>query len=553
MDDLVFNNIKKVERAVENAKRQCMVWCKDIPIPSASVDGLIAPIGAHSYFQQCFIAVERALIEMAQRFSPIEWLWYLRRFPIIYANDLHVEKYSRSLAIILSAKSKKQVDSSLFNTQLNFPLNRSIADYILAFVAGSYTLADLHVLYGNASNETPFRAKLKSMPEPVYTESKRKANKIYDARAKRGSYGFTGTIPSQDEMSDTSNIFVLNREQPTYTNLPFFESVGLLTPVLTYYSPIEFNLKHVSNLYKSTNNGNGQWLTFETFGLMLLAGLLLPISLSAPEHSVNIAMYGYSVHERGDFIRDYWPAFNDLVLLFDSLFPEADLPKDFIGFIALLNYVEKLNISSYPILPGVLLATEGWIVIDHYELHARLLRLLQFPNLSGLIGNRRGLHFEDAIQDQINESAWKPSDKLRGMRQVHLTRHDGKKITDIDAIGEYKNRLLIISCKAFSFDHSKEDHLATKNARRRLDEAVSKWQAVKSELLATPIGQNYNFSQYTKIIAVVCIPNLIYTENELSLSYEVDDLRRAATAPEFIDWLHMWRRRKSFSSKHLRR
>ncbi|MBZ0303158.1 MAG: hypothetical protein K8J31_25650, partial [Anaerolineae bacterium] len=150
---------------------------------------------------------------------------------------------------------------------------------------------------------------------------------------------------------------------------------------------------------------------------------------------------------------------------------------------------------------------------------------------------------EDAIQSYIDASLWKPSDELRTMRQIHFIRRgdsENNQITDIDAIGESGNTLLIISCKAviFSIGQDIGQYHALKNARLRLDEAVLKWQAVKAELLASPIGGNYNFSHYSKIIAIVCTPNAVYTESDLSLSYEVSNLRKAATASEFISWLN---------------
>ena len=97
---------------------------------------------------------------------------------------------------------------------------------------------------------------------------------------------------------------------------------------------------------------------------------------------------------------------------------------------------------------------EHWIVIDHENVKDRLGQMLRFPNLGGGTGNQRGIHFEDAIQSYIDASPWKPSDELRAMRQVHLLRRgDGKnnQITDIDAIGESGDTLLIVSCKAVIF------------------------------------------------------------------------------------------------------
>ncbi len=324
--------------------------------------------------------------------------------------------------------------------------------------------------------------------------------------------------------------------------LPYFELRGLETPLFipTRYIPMQVPLKHISDLYNLTYNGNGQWLNQEVFDLMLLAGLILPISASAAEHSINIAMNGYSIHERGNFGRDYGPMFDELVSVIKSLFPGADLPDT---LVQLLNDMERLEIRAQPLLPGVILGDKKWIIVDHANVQTRLEMMLQFPALGGRTGNQRGFHFEEAIQSHIDASSWMPSDELRAMRQVHLVRRGDSRldmITDIDAIGESGDTLLIISCKAIIFSVGQDigEYDALKTARLRLDEAVLKWQDVKAELLESPIGQNYNFSRYSKIIAIVCTPNVVYTESELSLSYEVSNLRKAATAPEFIDWLN---------------
>jgi hypothetical protein len=542
MEKLVKADEKKIRKALEDAKKQSARWSRSVTRPTVSGDGLIDPVDAQPYLKQCLGAVENRLDEMAQRFSPVQWLWYLRRFPNIhYIEDVGFENYCLTLAIILSARSRCKDDSEQFDTQLSFPLTQSIANHVLEFVAGCYDLGDLHIKYGAAGREIPFRISSKRLPDPVLTESKRKAGKIFDAR--NGGYDLSGTIPSQRELPKKSKIYTVNKVYyPVAMTLPYFDFRGLSTPpfVPTYYSLSQMSLKHISELYNLTKNSNGKWLNREVFSLLLLAGLLLPVSANAPEHSINIAMYGYSVHERVDFVADYWTVFDELISVIKNLFPGADLPETPIHF---LLELEKLDTSPHPLLPGVLLSDGKWIIIDHANVKTRLEKMLRFPSLGGEIGMRRGFHFEDAIQSYIDASPWNPSDELRTMRQVHLIRRgDGKnnQITDIDAIGESGDTLLIISCKAVIFSVGQDigEYHALKNARLRLDEAVLKWQAVKAELLELPIGQNYNFSRYSKIMAIVCTPSVVYTESELTLSYEVGNLRKAATAPEFIEWLN---------------
>lgn len=536
---------KNIRKALEDAKKQNAIWCKHIIRPTVSGDGLIDPTDAKEYFKQCIKAVENGLVEMAQRFSPVQWLWYLRRFPSIhYVEDHGFESYSLTLASILSGKSQRKDNSNQFGVQFNFPLNHSIADYILAFVAGNYDLADLHIKYGAAAREIPFRIRAKRLPDPVISESKRKAGQIFDARME--SYGLTGTIPSKTELRQSSQMFVIHDVYyPIASSLPYFEFRGLETPpfIPSYYLIQPVHLKHISNLYRLTDNGNGQWLNYEVFSLMLLACLMLPISASGQEHSINIAMYGYSVHERGDFIRDYWPAFDNWVSEFKELFPNAILPDTWLHFIALLNGMETIEVSSHPIVPGVILGDTNWVIVDHASINTRLNKMLQFPSLGGETGNKRGVHFEDAVQSYIDASSWRPNDGLRAMRQLHLVRqgeNNQNRITDIDAIGASGDTLLIVSCKAIIFNVGQDigEYDALKTARLRLDEAVRKWQEVKAELLDSPVGQNFDFSRYSKILAIVCTPNVVYTESELSLAYEVSGIRKAATAYEFLEWLN---------------
>lgn len=531
---------KKIRKALENAKKQNAIWCKHINSPTISDDGLIDPIDAKQYFKECLESVENNLVEMAQRFSPIQWLWYLRRFPNLHLIEDHgFELYSLTLAKILSAKSQLKKNSEQFNPHFGFPLNRSTTTYVLEFVAGVYDLADLHSKYGIASREVPFRISTKHLPDPVFTEIKKQSGQIFDAR--NVGYDLTGTIPSQDDLPEKSQIYTIDKAYyPFFSLLPYFELCGLETPsiISSRYTMKSVYLNHISNLYHLTENGNGQWLNKEVFSLLLLAGLLLPIAASTPEHSINIAKYGYSMHKRCDFMIDLMHVFDELKSLIKRLFPDADLPDT---PTQLMNDMKTLDTNSHPIIPGVLLSNDTWIVVDHANVKTRLEKMLRFPSLGGEVGNQRGIYFEDAIQSYVDASYWKPSEKLKAMQQVHLIRQsDGTKITDIDAIGESGDTLLIISCKAIISTIRQDigEYFALKNARIRLDEAVLKWQDVKAELANSPIGQNYDFSHYSKIIAIVCTPNVVYTESELSLSDEVSGIRKAATAVEFLGWLN---------------
>jgi hypothetical protein len=107
MSELGNADQKKIRKALENAKQQSAIWCKPIAKPAASGNGIINPLDAQPYLKQCLDAVEKGLVEMAQRFSPVQWLWYMRRFPYIHDpdDDFSFENYSQTLAAILSSRS----------------------------------------------------------------------------------------------------------------------------------------------------------------------------------------------------------------------------------------------------------------------------------------------------------------------------------------------------------------------------------------------------------------------------------------------------------------
>jgi hypothetical protein len=65
----------------------------------------------------------------------------------------------------------------------------------------------------------------------------------------------------------------------------------------------------------------------------------------------------------------------------------------------------------------------------------------------GELVNARGAHFESAVQDILDASRWKPSEPIRALRGRTLT-VGGVPLTDIDAVGQLGDELLLVSCKS---------------------------------------------------------------------------------------------------------
>ena len=86
-------------------------------------------------------------------------------------------------------------------------------------------------------------------------------------------------------------------------------------------------------------------------------------------------------------------------------------------------------------------------------------------------------------------------------------------MTDIDALGSRKGRLLVVSCKSLLYSDGYEvaDYKVMRNMAVAVDKAVQAWSAVCASLRQDPMGDNFDFSRYNEIIGVVCTPTVIYT------------------------------------------
>jgi hypothetical protein len=547
MERLVKTSETKIRKALEDAKIRNFALCRHIPRPQVTADDLISPVDAHRYFAECISAVDAGMVKMAKVYTPTQWLWYLRRFPKLHPKmDFGFESYGRSLAGILASHSQRKHSRSQYSIRRGFPITQLVADTVLEFVASAYSLADVHTLYGMTSRDVHFRWQSKHFPEPVFPSGVREAGRIFDERNGISTDAFSGSIPKAEAKSDhVIATQLVKKYQPVWAPLLFYALEELSDPPTfpSYYLPEKFPLEHVADLYRLTENGNGEWLDDGAFALIVLSILLIPIAVSSEEHSASIAMYGYSVHDHDDFLDDDWPLFDEILDMLSSRFPSAKLKERWRDFGDLFDTLENIDVTSHPIMAGVVIRTRDQIILDYANLGDRLYKHLRFPNFDSVVGKTRGTHFEDAIQSYIDASRWKPSDRLESIRQVPLIRlENGTHITDIDAIGEFEDTLLLVSCKAFVFSVRQDigKYFALRNARLRLDEAVIHWESVKSELLRSPEGQNYDFRRYNSIIAIVCTPRVVYTESELSLSFEDTGLRKASTATEFIKWLEVW-------------
>jgi hypothetical protein len=132
------------------------------------------------------------------------------------------------------------------------------------------------------------------------------------------------------------------------------------------------------------------------------------------------------------------------------------------------------------------------------------------------------------------------SSNLAALRGRSLLRkHSSETFTDIDAIGALSSTLLIVSCKSLIYDgpYDKGDYKTIRNAQSTVDGAVKHWQTIAETIRSEPVGTNFDFSCFTRIVAVVCTPFVIYSDSEETLAYATEGLRFCVSTVELGAWL----------------
>jgi hypothetical protein len=194
--------------------------------------------------------------------------------------------------------------------------------------------------------------------------------------------------------------------------------------------------------------------------------------------------------------------------------------------------------------PAVREAADDVLVEDLWAATRRLERALARPAemAGGRYANAWSRHFESVIQGAIDATTWKPSPATAAYRGPHL-RIGGKRIGEIDAIGEQRDRLLLVSCKCIPFSEEWQEgqHSAVRNVASSVDWAVTSWADLVGKLRATPHGDNYDFSAFSELIGVVVLPSLPWTPTEASVAEVVPGLRAAVNAYELDRWMNTGR------------
>jgi hypothetical protein len=76
-----------------------------------------------------------------------------------------------------------------------------------------------------------------------------------------------------------------------------------------------------------------------------------------------------------------------------------------------------------------------------------------------------------------------------------------------------------------------------RNGQSTVDKAVQDWRKIIGELRANPVGDNFDFSGFPRIVGVVCTLFVVYSDADETLAFVDGTLRACVSADELDAWL----------------
>jgi hypothetical protein len=506
-------------------------------------------LSTYDYLRLAYAAVrDKVKFELASNLaiSSYEWLWYLRRLPrAIFQGELRTTYgYDSILAEVLAGWAPQIARSAPISQQdgtLAFPVNRSILSDVLRLGAWTILLSEGHAAIRWSSKGVEF-AFSDHLPFPLAmpNTTQRRAVRLYDRRMEKEPMSFFGSMTTTQTLdrhakdargavnSDKPLLFAVAPIRQTMVHVPIARVPrGQWPRTVARYAPLGVSTERLVNLGQAIDLRLLSWPASVPTLLQLLAMSPLLFALN-PGWLANVLQRGYFVAR--------WSAMNELMdsgVFAGSL---SDLANEFPTLEFATSQTEfwtrlqTIGGTDLPLAAGpvVRLSGDEFVAVDLWTATTRLNHDLQIRESGGHSINVRSSNFEDAVQDAINETRWRPTASTLGLRK--RLRRGEKNFTDIDAVGEHNGSLLVVSCKflVYSPEYDAGVYSVVRNA------ASTVLQGIRSldHLILHPVGDNYDLSQFRTIYSIVCTPRPIYVPAGPATATELGDLRRSCSLDE---------------------
>jgi hypothetical protein len=536
-----FPRIRKMVR--QDVETELFLKCQR---PQVDAAGFCDAQAALPYLTCMRQTIERMLAEDAARFSKTRWLWMLRRVPdpVFEGNIPTTRPYQASLADAVSGAFGSDNPERPFEDSehsIRFKLDGSALPRLLRFAELVTWLSQSHVLWRFSGKGVRFLfAQRSALPAPVPTKDQDECIRLYDERFDKSLtlFGTVGTaISSETDMSDNGFLvsFFSNAE---WVQIPVHvQGENMEVKVLKRFLPEMISLDGLAKLNEDARLDGLAWWRPSATAVLALSRGMFRILASSGNSFVSLLRYGYVFINEEYFLEVFSNGWNVIFEDVLRVVPGAIIPD---SPAALFDALVALQPTLWPLSPGPVVRRAGSAVwIDVIACTAILERSLEFPIVDGGVGNARADHFEGTTQQTINATSWAPGPELAQMISREIKKADGTKLTDLDALGEKGQRLILVSCKSmvYSGSYDSGNYVTVRNIRTIAEEAVRYWAEVAAYVKKHPKGPNYDFSKYEDIIPVVCTPQVVYVADPYSLRFVEPGLNAVCSLNELRTWL----------------
>jgi hypothetical protein len=524
----------------------------------AEVLGAIDARASSIFFESCVENLEEIFSPHLHSYSAMRWFFYLRRLPnAIFAGSLKSTlANARALIETYASQSKKMDAVSYGQDGFVFALDDSALRHIARFVAFCNIIYELQVEYrfANKGFTYSFVSVRDVIPRRNSDREKYEAVKVYDQRhnlprtflsAALAQTGLATGHPASgaEKIASSSLIFWGLSDQKNIRPADFLDKdhyhdflakFGENGRMIGRYGPSHMNLEVLFDIYRRPSMSMHAISENATLSLisLLLGGMILsqqPLSL------LRVVELGYFIIPY-QFWTDFSVANYEVVCeKVRKYLPQFVAPSSIDNF---HTSVAGYYSSTWPLEHGnPIRITGSYVCVDMWAASMGFLNGIRFPTAQGRVANDRAERFEDIVQEAVDRTPWL-DDEAKALRQKTL-RYQGNALTDIDAIGSRNGTLLIISCKSipYTLAYDKGEHRAVRNAEAMTTAAVQHWHAIVEHLQKNPVGENYDFSKFEKIVGAVCTPFVVYTAVASSLMPVCGNLRPVSSLEELIIWM----------------
>lgn len=508
---------------------------------------MLVGLEAARYLQQVVPLVQADVLAQHNAYGPVRWLWYLRRAPdsLFQGGYRTTLGYDGLLAEVLSAQFTF-IDISDLSDRVAFRVDSASFRHLARYVGRVKLLSQLHMLYRRVGKGAEL-----DVSHPVFvartSDAIERAMRSYDERHDRShefmgaGLGLVSVDPNfeqlvKDGAAGEPIAFLSMACTPSFpAPVTYPDGAGglVMATVQVRHLMKELSLARILNPV-----GVGESPPEYLPGIAALTQLLMlvpAISAHVPWALSSICQQGYvfvGEQRLREIVDRHLP---EIVEQLTPRTPDFAWPTDFDQWHEALAAVHA---SVWPLSSGdVVRRFRDNLLIDTTGASQALLHRIELGR-SPLLGNLRAREFELQCQDLIDGTTWSPPPDLRALRGRTL-RAGGRALTDIDAIGVKHCSLLIVSCKSVIYDrdYDQGDFRVIRNTQTTVDQAVTEWEAIVAELRRQPRGDNFDFSEFDEIVAVVCTPFVVYSNDERTLAFAAPNLRTSSSMLELRDWL----------------